>query len=423
MNGQVQASSIFAHLLFILCTAVGGGCVFNANGTGVTWAFCGLVMGLGAAALELIVSRCLTLGRLPAKTRSIVTWFFNEVDWESAIRPVDREMPSGVARMATSACCASTENDCRWKLSGGDDDAGPISLAVASTPSVTSALARWRAAVTSSARWGARAVWRAPASASRRASVHRNPYRVCMCRHHGVPFLVAVTSSLYAVDGLGGPAHLYLLCDWDNHARVREYGPCCAHARVRRPVAFGLLHAAAPPRSRVWSARVYYLSQRLRPTLSFISSVFLASSSSLGTPVSLSWALSSRFHRCWQNPVGSAQCCISRRKSRQLTYLLSRMKPETRSDRISSTSPSMRLSSPAAHVVMTSLLTLVVSTFLLNSGGNLVVRSSRLSTSVVKAADIEGATCIDASYSLGKAAARVVMMFQTDESGKLGWMM
>ena len=79
MNGQVQASGIFAHLLFILCTTVGRNCVFNANGTGVTWAFCGLVVGLGAAALELIVSSCLTLGRLPAKTRSIVTWPLNEV--------------------------------------------------------------------------------------------------------------------------------------------------------------------------------------------------------------------------------------------------------------------------------------------------------------------------------------------------------
>lgn len=47
---------------------------------------------------------------------------FEKVGWKSAIRPVDREMLSGVARMATSACCASVENDCRWKLSGGDGD-------------------------------------------------------------------------------------------------------------------------------------------------------------------------------------------------------------------------------------------------------------------------------------------------------------
>jgi len=45
---------------------------------------------------------------------------FEKAGWKSAIRPVDREMPSGVARM--SACCASAENDGRWKLSGGDDD-------------------------------------------------------------------------------------------------------------------------------------------------------------------------------------------------------------------------------------------------------------------------------------------------------------
>lgn len=79
MNRQGQASCIFAHLLYILCTTVGRVLVFNANGTGVTWAFRGFIVGLGAAALELFVSSSLTLRRLPAKTRSVVTWPLNEV--------------------------------------------------------------------------------------------------------------------------------------------------------------------------------------------------------------------------------------------------------------------------------------------------------------------------------------------------------
>ena len=55
----------------------------------------------------------------------------------------------------------------------------------------------------------------------------------------------------------------------------------------------------------------------------------------------------------------------------------------------SSSLPSIRAISSLTHFLMTGRFTLVMSTFtVLNSGGNLVVRSRRLSTSVVSLLDI-----------------------------------